>query len=207
MRNRMVARMPQAAMPVRGAGELCDLCEQSTHSQITADSVWHLAFASPSQDAGPRAAATLERDLPRTLVISIEMEGRGEAAAAVRPGWLKAAVPEALRIGAGRVRYFLEAAILAVDTNNERYTCLVFGGGGLSAADFDDEALRTSASGGARTARKLKRVVLAHYRRGDVSGLAERVQQRQDAERAAGGGADSEAAPGSKRARLGGARR
>ena len=195
--------MPRAAVPVRGAGLLCDLCQQLTHSPITADSVRHLAFASPSQDAGPRAAATLERDLPRTLVISIEMEGRGEAAAAAQPGWLKAAMPEELHIGAERVRYFLAAAILAVDTNHERYTCLVFGGSGLSAADFDDEALRTSASGGARTARKLKRVVLAHYRRGDISGLAERVQQRQeDAERAPAGEADGGAASGAKRARL-----
>ena len=193
--------MPRAAMPVRSARVLCDLCQQSTHGQITADSVRHLAFASPSEETGPRAAATLERDLPRTLVISIEMEGRGEAAAAAQPGWLKAAMPEELHIGAGSVRYFLAAAILAVDTNHERYTCLVFGGGGLSAADFDDEALRTSASGGASTARKLKRVVLAHYRRGDISGLAERVQQRQGAERDAAGGAEDEPAPGGKRAR------
>ena len=194
--------MPRAAMPVRSARVLCDLCQQSTHGQITADSVRHLAFASPSEETGPRAAATLEQDLPRTLVISIEMEGRGEAAAAARPGWLKAAMPEELHIGAGRVRYFLVAAILAVDTNHERYTCLVFGGGGLSAADFDDEALRTSASGGASTARKLKRVVLAHYRRGDISGLAERVQQREDdAERVAAGGADDEAASRGKRRR------
>jgi hypothetical protein len=196
----MEALMPQAAMPVRDANVLCDLCKQSKHGAITADSVWQLAFvASPSDAQGPRAAATRAQDLPPTLVFSIEMEERS-ASAVARPGWLKAAMPEELRIGADSVPYFLVAAILAVDTNHERYTCLVFGGSGLSAADYDDEVLRASASGGARTARKLKRVVLAHYRRGDITSLAERVQQRMGAEGAAGG-AGGEARPGEKRAR------
>jgi len=185
----MEALMPQAAMPVRDANVLCNHCQQSTHGAITANSVWQLAFVaspSPSDAQGPRAAATRAQDLPPTLVFSIEMEERS-ASAVARPGWLKAAMPEELRIGADSVPYFLAAAILAVDTNHERYTCLVFGGSGLSAADFDDEVLRASASGGARTARKLKRVVLAHYRRGDVTSLAERVQQRMGAEGTADG--------------------
>jgi hypothetical protein len=190
MRDREEAHLPAAAMPLRDENELCDICKKVSHGAITAGSVWQLAFAVPSDATGPRAAVMQEKKMPRVLLVSFEVPR--VVAVGARQAALKAAVPARLMVAGAR--YFLVAAVLAVNQNREHYTCLVHGGLGLDDADFDDEALRTSASGKSRTTRKLKRVVLAHYRRGDAEGLAAGVQRRR--EEAAGGGRGGGAAGG-----------